>query len=364
MKEVASGLEDRDLTYLFKLNINTDMKKLWLDKNSQQKNKDVTSIKQVKNMSKVAENHLKSSKDGSNGSVKLNIPKLGKISKNKFQLSSDIEKQNLLLEKIEEYLNDLSEVRNTFKKYSTSVKDSKFEKSGFQRSPSKKSGKNPFLSNSAQVEKELLEFKKENKELMKVILRSSQKTHFDKSLLAQKYQSVVGLKLEKIQNLEQVVQHLEKQNKILNLQNLQLSNLAHKNQSDTSSGLENSFSYSNAEENQVDICEFNIGSLIEGGDKGVSVHGYKSKQSVQKKKKSLHQKAKISKEKFNSQNMRTLIDKLSSQITISYEEFELAKSKMKKLDRKTVDQIDQIQTLMKFQNNQIAKTKSMCQLNI
>lgn len=62
--------------------------------------------------------------------------------------------------------------------------------------------------------------------------------------------------------------------------------------------------------------------------------------------------------------MRTLIDKLSSQITISYEEFELAKSKMKKLDRKTVDQIDQIQTLMKFQNNQIAKTKSMCQLNI
>jgi hypothetical protein len=62
--------------------------------------------------------------------------------------------------------------------------------------------------------------------------------------------------------------------------------------------------------------------------------------------------------------MRNLIEKLSTKVPIKYEEFEIAKTTMRKADRQVVDLIDQIQTMLEYERSEVEKTKSMCALSI
>lgn len=62
--------------------------------------------------------------------------------------------------------------------------------------------------------------------------------------------------------------------------------------------------------------------------------------------------------------MRELIQKMAKGITLSYEHFEAAKSKMKKLDRQTIDNLEQIQSLIQLHETKLNKAESKLALKI
>lgn len=262
MKDISHNLEERNLAFLFKLkeDLDQNLKEVWLGKD-----KKIKSVVQIQKMGSpvTVENLIKEQKDTPN----LPIPKKKglknpselqqQLKSNRFELSCQIVHQTHDLSKIESYLNDLTEVKNTFKKYSASLED-EFQSERPLMSQKAKKIKKSEEKDSQNSKLEALE--KENKELMKMALKFNQDNKDNNSKLIEKFQSLIGKKLDKISELEADKEELEKQNKVLSLKTIQLEEIAKKNSDkiDSENDSDNSYEDYKNYENDGEIFVHNI----------------------------------------------------------------------------------------------------------